>query len=321
MRKVLVTGGCGFVGSHIIERIIHETDWNVISLDRLTYAGNLKRLAHLPAYRLKIIHHDFREPLGDELLKDLDGVEYIVHNGAETHVKRSFANPDIFMQSNVTGTFNVLEAARKLQPNKFLYTSTDEVFGPAMHGQLFIETDPLVPSNPYSASKAAGEMLVRSYWKSFELPAIITRTENMFGEWQNPEKFVPMTVKNLLYGYKVLIHMSPKAEVGSRQWLHAGVQASAILFLLGKGVPGEVYNIAGTSHSNLKIAKIIADILDVGLTPYYVNAYVEFPAHDLHYGIDGRKIREMGWKPPLEFADSFSRTVLWMKDNTDWLQG
>ena len=318
--KILVTGGAGFAGSHLIEEILRGTDWEVFSLDRLTYAGDLDRLAHLAQTRIRCIHHDFRMPLGNGVLKQLDGVRFIVHNGAETHVRRSFANPEIFVQSNVTGTLNMLEAARVLSPEMFLYTSTDEVFGPVSDERKFEEDDALLPSNPYSASKAAGEMLVRSYWRSFQLPVIITRTMNMFGERQHPEKFVPMVIRKLLSSEPVEIHTSPGGQIGSRQWLHARVQASAILFLLqGAGKPGEIYHVSGEKHSNLEIAQIIADILEVGMLPWFVNAFSEFPAHDLHYAIDGTKILRLRWNPPVDFLSSLSKTVLWSKEHREWL--
>jgi dTDP-glucose 4,6-dehydratase len=320
MKKVLVTGGAGFTGSHIIERILRETDWKIISLDRLTYAGNLDRLAHLPKERIKVMHHDFREPFGTQLLRELDGVQYIIHNGAETHVRRSFANPEIFIESNIVGTFNVLEAARVLSTERFLYTSTDEVFGPATKTQCFFENDSLIPSNPYSASKAGGEMLVRAYFRAFQLQTIITRTMNMFGERQHPEKFIPMTIRKILNGEKVTIHVSKDKEIGSRQWLHAGVQASAIIFLLEKGAPGQVYHVAGEEHCNLSIARMIADILEMDLGWSLVNVYDEFPAHDLHYAIDATKIMKLGWLGRGTFEASLAKTVRWTKEHPDWLQ-
>lgn len=320
MKKVLVTGGAGFAGSHIIERILRETDWKVISLDRLTYAGNLDRLAHLPKQRIKVVHHDFRESLEAPLLRELDGVDYIIHNGAETHVKRSFASPGVFIQSNVVGTFNILEAARKLSPERFLYTSTDEVFGPSSVNQCFTESDSLIPSNPYSASKAGGEMLVRAYHRSFQLQTITTRTMNMFGERQHPEKFIPMTIRKIMQGEKVTIHVSREKEIGSRQWLHAAVQAKAIIFLLENGIPGNVYHVAGEEKSNLCIARMIADILEMDLAFTLVNAYEEFPAHDLHYSIDAAKLKNLGWDPCTKFEVAFAKTVRWTKEHPDWLQ-
>lgn len=320
MKKVLITGGAGFTGSHIVERILRETEWKIISLDRLTYAGSLDRLAHLPKERIKVVHHDFRVPFEAQLLRELDGVDYIIHNGAETHVKRSFTTPGLFIESNIIGTFHVLEAARKLSPERFLYTSTDEVFGPSSVNQCFTENDSLIPSNPYSASKAGGEMLVRAYFRSFQLQTITTRTMNMFGERQHPEKFIPMTIRKILQGEKVTIHVSPKQEIGSRQWLHASVQASAIIFLLEKGVPGEVYHIAGENHCNLSIARRIADILEMDLGWSLVNAYEEFPAHDLHYSIDATKILKLGWFNRASFEAQLAKTVRWTKEHPDWLR-
>lgn len=320
MTQVLLTGAAGFAGSHIAEEIINYTNWNVIALDCLTYAGRLDRLAHLPKNRIISIHHDFSKPFTDELLQQFGDVKYIIHNGAETHVKRSFENPVPFIQSNVVGTFNVLEAAVKLKPEKVIYTSTDEVFGTALDGQSFKETDALNPSNPYSATKAAGEMLVSSYRKSFHLPVIITRTMNMFGERQHPEKFLPMTVKKLLDGEVVTIHTDAHGGIGSRQWLHAGMQASAILYLLRNSPAGEVFHISGVEKNNLQIASMIADILEMGLHVQWENAFEKYPAHDLRYALDGSKIKRFGWVPMATFEHSFQETVRWYAANRNWLR-
>jgi len=218
----------------------------------------------------------------------------------------------------------VLEAARKLQPKKFIYISTDEVFGPAREVP-YKENDLLRPTNPYAATKASGEFLAYSYFHSFDLPVIISRTMNMFGERQHPEKFVPMTIRKILRGEEVKIHGTfNNADVkwgwqsGTRNWLHARAQANALVFLLAHGIPGEKYNIAGTEKSNLEVFRIIARCLKV-LTAWEW-AEPDAPVHDLSYALNDSKIRSMGWKPPLDFQESLQQTVLWTKENQKWLE-
>jgi len=306
--KVLLTGAAGFAGSHIADEIIAYTDWDIIALDCLTYAGHISNLCNIPKERLQFIYHDFRFPLLDEVLAKIGDVDYILHVGAETNVKTSFYNPKLFFDSNALGTMNMLEAARKLKPKVFLYTSTDEVFGQSSD-YSFVETDALNPSNPYSASKAAGEMMVRAYIKSFHTPAIITRTTNMIGRRQHVEKFVPMTISNIRKGMPVQIHTNATGEVGSRQWLHASDQAAALLFLLDHGRIGETYHIAGERRSNSDVVYCIASGLKKEYQIKYVSAYDEFPGHDLHYALNDDKIRIMGWVPQLSFEEGLALTL------------
>jgi len=314
--KFLVTGAAGFAGSHIAEELLQYEDAEVISLDRLTYAGRLDRLAHLPRNRIRAIYHDFRAPLSDALLKHIGPVDYIIHNGAESHVARSFKTPRLFVDSNIIGTLNMLEAARKLQPKKFIYVSTDEVFGPAQE-EPYKETDPLRPTNPYAATKAGGELLAYSYFRSFGLPVIITRTMNMFGERQHPEKFVPMTIGKILRGEQIDIHVSAAGKCSSRQWLHARVQGQMLCFLLREGMPGQKYQMAGTPASVLEMAQLIAKFLDMPLR--WRDVLPDRPVHDLSYAVDDSSLRKI-WTPTLNFEDSLRQTVLWSAANPLWLE-
>jgi len=318
MNRVLLTGAAGFAGSHIADLFVHCTDWEIVSLDCLTYAGRLDRLAHLPRNRVRSLYHDFGTPLPDALLKQLAGIRYIVHNGAESHVARSLQDPGVFVRSNIIGTFNMLEAARKLNPDTFLYVSTDEVFGPGK-AVPYTEADPLRPSNPYSASKAGGEMLVQSYHSAFGLPTLISRTMNMFGERQHPEKFVPMTIRKILAGEPVDIHVGPNGKSGTRQWLHACIQADALLYMLGMGQRGEAYHVAGTERSNEEVAGLIAQAL--GKTPVlrHVDILAKNGGHDLSYAIDDAKLHALGWKPSTSLELMLQRTVKWTAAHREWL--
>lgn len=321
--RILITGAAGFAGSHIAEEMIDQGH-EVVSLDCLTYAGRLDRLAHLPTDKVKSVWCDFSAPISDGVLKEIGPVSFIIHNGAESHVMRSFENPRIFVQSNIIGTLNVLEAARKLQPYKFIYVSTDEVMGPAVEIP-FKESDPLKPTNPYAATKAGGEFLAHAYFRSFGLPVIISRTMNMFGERQHPEKCVPLMVKRVLDGQSILVHGNKETfeqgvawTSGSRYWLHARNQANALYFLLENGEAGEKYHIGGEHHTNLCIAEKIADAL-------YKEVHIEWteplgPIHDFSYALDDSKIRSMGWRPPLDFETSLRRTVQWTADHPEWLE-
>lgn len=322
MKSVLITGGAGFCGAHICEHFLVNTDWDVIVLDRLSYAGSLARLADLRmSYpeRLKVVFHDFRAQYPTSVLHSLRDVRWIIHNGAETHVDRSLIDAEPFVASNVTGTMWTLEAARRLNIERFVHISTDEVFGPAPDGIDFKETDTLKPSNPYSASKAGAEALAFSYWNSHKLPVTITRTMNLFGERQHPEKFIPMTIGKVLRGEMVNIH-GAGLTIGSRKWLHARNQADALLFLLTKTeISGETYHIGGEERTNLQIAELIADYLGQALN--YRVADSHRPGHDSRYSLDDSKLKALGWKAPVNFCDSLLKTVEWSAhpDNKYWL--
>lgn len=327
--RVLVTGAAGFAGAHIAEEMISRGH-DVVSLDCLTYAGRLDRLAHLPRNRVHAVWCDFSQPISDGTCKEIGQIDYVIHNGAESHVMRSFANPRVFATSNIIGTLNVLELARKLNPKKFIYVSTDEVFGPAT-AIPFVESDPLRPTNPYAATKASGEFLVNAYFRSFGLSAITTRTMNMFGERQHPEKCVPLMIKKILKSETVQIHGAFKIRLesernyyndmwtsGSRRWLHARNQANALGFLLENGVAGEKYNIGGEEHSNLEIYEILAQTL--GVPSQWEWAEPLGPVHDFSYALDDTKIRAMGWVPPMDFEKSLRETVAWTAANPQWLE-
>lgn len=324
MKTLLLTGAAGFAGSHIVDAVMKGTDWEIIGLDRLSYAGSLDRLKEYRGNpRLKFLFHDFRASFPDSLLERIGEVDYVIHNGAETHVDRSLVSPEEFVQSNVVGTFHVLEMARKLCMERFIFTSTDEVFGPAPAGVSYKEDDTLKPSNPYSATKAAGEALAYSYFKSFHLPAITTRTMNMFGEKQHSEKFVPLVMKKIIRHETVLIHAAihdgKVVTLGSRNWLHARNQADALLFLLEHGVPGETYHVAGVEFDNLEIAEMVAGFMGFPLKKEFVDAVSHRQGHDLRYALSDEKIRSLGWRPPVKFFASLEKTVSWSLEHKEWL--
>lgn len=246
-------------------------------------------------------------------------IDFIVHNGAEVHAIRSLVDPESFVQSNVIGTFHILEAARKIQPTKFIYTSSAEVLGPAAHNESFNEEAALCPSNPYSASKAGGEMLVHAYRRSFAVPGIITRTMNLFGERQQNSKSVPMFTKKILEGEPVPLHIGPDGRYGTRQWMYVGNYVDALLFILGFGHIGETYHVAGYEQSNIDIAKLISEVTGCPLIVQNVDVSLYHKAHDLRYSISGVKIHEGGWSPRENFASTFSKTIRWYMEHRDWL--
>lgn len=329
MKKILVTGGAGFIASHFIEHVLRITDWEIVILDKLTYASNgFNRLREIGAYensRVKLYPVDLVRRMGTHLEQEIGDVNYIIHMAAETHVDNSIEGPREFVESNVLGTFEMLEYARRLpRLEKFLYFSTDEVFGPAPKGVLYKEWDRYNSTNPYSSTKAAGEELCLGWANTYGVPVVITHTMNAFGERQHPEKFIPKVVNSILSEREIQIHANATCtESGSRFYIHSRNIAAATMFLLEKGSVRDKYNIVGEKEvTNLKLVDMIAEIIGCG-TPrcQLVDFHSSRPGHDLRYALDGTKLLEMGWKIPKTFEDSLEKTVCWMlkSENRHWL--
>jgi len=325
--KALITGGCGFIGHHLVEHILKNTDWDIVVLDRLNYASlGFDRLRDIEAYddkRVKTLTADFTKPIQEGLKKEIGEVDYILHLGAETHVDNSIENPEPFVMSNVIGTMHLLNFARELKNLKrFVYFSTDEIFGPAPEEVNYKEWDRYNSTNPYSASKAGGEELALAYANTYKIPIIITHTMNAFGERQHPEKFIPMTIKKILNDEVVTIHSNKnKTKSGSRFYIHCRNIASAILFLLEKGEFREKYNIVGEKEiTNLEMAQFIAKVLGKELKYEMVDFHSSRPGHDLRYALDGAKMKGMGWDVPMKFEESLKRTIQWSLKHPEWLK-
>lgn len=294
-------------------------------MDRLDTSGNLNRLADLDCWssaktRIKILHHDLKAEFNPFLVKSLGRVDLILHLAASSHVDRSIADPLSFVLDNVVGTVNVLNYAR-LNSTPVLYFSTDEVFGPAPAGKLYVENDRYNSGNPYAASKAAAEEFVAAYHNTYELPVLTTHTMNVFGERQHPEKFIPRVIRNVLDSRTVQIHsdMSCRAP-GSRFWLHAGNVALAVEFLLGRAFNGEKYNVVGEREvSNLEMAEKVAEITGKPLRHELVDFHSSRPGHDLRYALDGSKLAGLGFRFPASFEESLKRTVKWYLSHPEWL--
>lgn len=328
-KRILITGGCGFIGHHLVEHVIKNTDWDVIVLDKLTYASEgFDRLRDIKCFdekRVLILTTDFVKEFPEGILKEIGDVDYIVHMGADTHVNNSIKNPEPFVMSNVVGTMRILDFARKQKNlDKMIYFSTDEVFGPAPEGVEYKEWDRYNSTNPYSASKAGGEELCLAYHNTYKVPVMISHTMNVLGERQHPEKFIPMTIKNVLDGKKVIIHSNrSKTKAGSRFWIHARNVACVVLFLLEKGEAGDKYNIVGEKEvDNLEMAQIIAKVLKKPLNYEMVDFHSSRPGHDLRYALSGEKLYNMGFRYPKTFEESLKSTIEWClkPQNIRWIK-
>lgn len=332
MTKVLITGGAGFMGHHLVEHLIKNTNYNILIMDKLTYASmGFQRLKDVNCYensRIKLFTYDFTNSIPNEMIKELGEIKYIIHLGAETHVDNSITDPLPFIKSNVIGTYQILELARKLPSlEKMLYFSTDEVFGPADKLKVpngFKEWDRYKSSNPYAASKAGGEELCIAYENTYKIPVVITHTMNIFGERQHPEKFIPKIVNTALSGEKLYIHADATKKIpGSRFWIHARNVSAAVLYLLYTGFSGEKYNIVGEKEiNNLDLALLISKFMSKTLNYELVDFHSSRPGHDLRYGLDGNKLNCMGFQYPLDFEKSLHKTIDWITDseNVRWLK-
>jgi dTDP-glucose 4,6-dehydratase len=331
---ILITGGAGFIGSALIRHLLNNTAHQVLNLDKLTYAGNLESLAGVadhPNYRF--VQADIADSATvSQALAEFQP-DAIMHLAAESHVDRSIDGPAAFIQTNIVGTYTLLEATRsywaQLDPVRkaafrFHHISTDEVYGD-LHGvdDLFTETTPYAPSSPYSASKAASDHLVRAWQRTYGLPVLITNCSNNYGPYHFPEKLIPLVILNALDGKPLPVYGNGQQV---RDWLYVEDHARALLKVVTEGKVGETYNIGGhNEQKNLHVVESICSLLDE-LTPRQNGSYKEQirfvsdrPGHDLRYAIDASKIeRELGWKPEETFASGLRKTVLWYLDNLDW---
>ncbi len=314
--RIFVTGGAGFIGSNFIRYVLQaRNDHAIVNYDKLTYAGNLSNLhsiAHHSAY--DFVKGDICDAVTAEAA--MRGCDAVVHFAAESHVDRSIYEPAPVIQTNVTGTITLLEVARRLAISRFVHISTDEVYGDIAPGAHASEDSPLQPSSPYSASKAASDLLVRSYVRTYNLPALITRSSNNYGPYQFPEKFLPLMITNALHNKPLPIYGDGKQQ---RDWLHVEDNCRGILAVLERGSIGEVYNIGGSHvEENLAMAQ---RLLRLTGKPRSLLRYVaDRPGHDRRYALNSRKIEsELGWKPEIPLEDGVRRTIEWYKDNSKWV--
>jgi dTDP-glucose 4,6-dehydratase len=314
--KILVTGGAGFIGSNFIRYILGTgRHYTVVNYDKLTYAGNLANLepvAGNPNYQF--VKGDICDAAAVE--RAMRGCDTVVHFAAESHVDRSIYEPAPVIQTNVTGTFILLEVSRKVSVSRFVHVSTDEVYGDIPQDVFADESFPLQPSSPYSASKAASDLLVRSYVRTYKFPAVITRSSNNYGPYQFPEKFVPLMITNALSDKALPVYGDGKQQ---RDWLHVEDNCLGILSVLEKGKIGEVYNIGGAEvEENLTMAR---RLLDLTGKPESLLSYVkDRPGHDRRYALDCQKIRaELGWRPGISLEVGLRQTIDWYKKNKDWV--
>jgi dTDP-glucose 4,6-dehydratase len=311
--KILVTGGAGFIGSNFVRHVLtaHPDD-GVVNFDKLTYAGNLENLRDVekdPRYRF------VRGDIGDraQVLEAMEGVDAVVHFAAETHVDRSNAGAAEFLSTNVTGTFTLLEAARELKVARFVAIGTDEVYGSIAKGAAR-ELDPLNPSNPYSASKAAADLLARAYWTTHRLPVIVTRSSNNFGPYQYPEKVIPLFITNAIEDKPLPLYGDGK---NVRDWLYVLDNCAAIDLVLRKGREGEIYNIGGSHEvENIVLTRQVLHL--VGKPETLITPVADRPGHDRRYALDSGKAHGLGWKPTHTFPKALEATVNWYKDHEAW---
>ncbi len=341
-KRVLITGGAGFIAHHIILYILKNTDWDVVTLDRLDYSGNLNRISDImkdlddkTKKRLRIVYHDLRAEINEMLSGDLGDFNFIMHLAASSHVDRSITDPMTFVFDNVVATCNILNFARKSKHLElFIYFSTDEVFGPAPNKVKYKERDRYNCTNPYSATKAGGEELAVAFENSYNLPIFITHTMNVFGERQHPEKFIPKCIMSARDGKTIDIHSNKdKTKAGSRHYIHASDVADGCIFLINNrkklkeidkdfgGAKCPKFNLVGPVElDNLALGKLIAKSVGKELKYKMVDFHSSRPGHDLRYALSGEFMEKLGWKPKVSIEKRIDQVVKWTLNNERWLK-
>lgn len=334
--RCLVSGTSGFFGSHLLRHLLMNTDWEFVCPCSWEHKGTPERVENaidgMDKSRVTVITHDLTAPFTDTTKKRIGNIDYILNIASNSHVDRSITNPGEFIIGNTLLAYNMLELARELKPKLFLQFSTDEVMGAAPLGVNHKEWSAIIPSNPYSASKACQEAIAISYWRTYGVPLVITNTMNLTGQTQDPEKYPAQCIRKINNGEVVTIHGTP-TNIGSRFYIHARNAADAVLFII-KNLPPKLwsdggavdrpdrYNIVGEVElNNLELAQMIAKILNKELRYEFLDFHSSKvrSGHDRRYGLDGTKLRELGWKPPEDFESSLKSTVEWTMKNPQWL--
>lgn len=334
--RLLLTGAGGSIGCHTMMHFLHNTDFDIVAIDSFRHKGLTDRFrvmfdAH-PEFmnRVTVFTHDLIAPISDLLAKRIGAIDYIINMASLSDVHDSILNPVPFVTNNVALALNVLEYARRAKPEVFLQISSDEVYGPTDGVNLHEEWDPIVPSNPYSASKAAQEAIAISYWRTYNVPLVIVNLMNNFGEMQSSAKFPAIVQRKVRKGETVTIHGDAEGRVGSRFYIHSRNSADAFHFIMMKRNPhlhenGVVdrpnrYNIVGDKQvTNVQLAQLIADEVGAPLKYKLEPAVTSRPGHDYHYGLDGKKLNRLGWRSPRSLEESMAATVAWYEDNPEWL--
>lgn len=337
-KRILITGGAGFIGHHVIDYLLHHTDYHVVSLDRLDISGSLNRLHEVAMsvtksdrQRLSIEFHDLKAAINDSLAARLGNIDIILHLAASSHVDRSIAHPLDFVLDNVVGTANILDYARCVQNlERFVYFGTDEIFGPAPDGVFFKENDRYNCTNPYSASKAGAEELCVAYHNTYQLPIAVVHLMNVFGPRQHREKFIPSCIAKILKGETVTIHCdATQLRAGSRHYIHASDVSNAIakIVLSSSLISQDAFgiaacpkiNLAGSSEiDNLSLARLIASYLGQELKYCLMDYHSSRPGHDLRYALDNTAMTNFGWQPK-SVHERLQETVIWYMNNRQWL--
>jgi dTDP-glucose 4,6-dehydratase len=329
-----ISGGFGFVGAHFVEHFLKNTDWDIVVLDKLSYATNgydrLRDINIFDEKRVKIFPVDLNLPLSDGVKKEIGEVDYIINLASESHVDNSIDHPVEFIQNNVNLVLNMLEWAKELKClKKFVQFSTDEVYGTAPDGVNYKEGDRHNSGNPYSASKSAQESIVRAYANTYKLPVIITNTMNVIGERQHPEKFVPLVIRKVLNGETISIHSNKdKTRAGQRFYIHARNVANAVHFIIEEtdelldnvDASKGVFNVVGEKElDNLTLARMIAGKVGKELKYEMVDFHSSRPGHDLRYALDGKKLKDLGFEYQLSIEESLGKTIEWTLENKRWI--